>query len=307
MFPLSICLLIGGPVTKSLRFSVAAALLLAIAVSGCSNGSAGSDSGTTSPPPSSGSNGGSTPPTSGSNGGSPTPDISSVCDAGTGGGGAPGGIWVGEPQGDAGERMLLLAAETGEFRWLPPDRWSQMIAGNFQIDDTGMSATGAVWARVNGLTWLETEYDLIELWARLDELGGIDVNYLSSTGDSGTWSLASYDTLYQRGSSLATLAGTYTTENTTLAIDDEGAIFYQRGSCVGNGRAGVIDPAFNMYRIEIEVESCTGNTVHAPGRPFTGLAYLSDSGVGASNDVLEFALCSANANDMIFWSQTVRR
>lgn len=281
---------------ESLRLSVAAALLLVIGANGCSSGPEDSDSGTTSPPP----------PSSGGSGGLQSPVIGAVCDAGTSGDGAPGGIWIGEPQGNTDERMLLLAAETGEFRWLSPDRWSQ-IAGNFQVDGTGMSATDAAWAWIFGLTWLETEHDLVDMWATLDEHGGIDVEFLTGMGDSGTLSMASYGTLYQRGSSLATLAGTYTTQNTTFAIDDQGAIFYQGGSCVGNGRAGLIDPAFNMYRIEIEVDTCTGNTVHATGTPFTGLAYLSDSGVGASNDVLELALCNASASRMIFWSQTARR
>jgi hypothetical protein len=283
----------------SLQLSIAAVLLLAIGANGCSSGSPGSDDSTTTSPP---------PPLNGNGASPPPPVIGDVCDAGTGGGGAPGGIWVGEL--GSGERMLLLAAETGEFRLLSPNSWGwSQIAGTFQVDGTGMRATNAALAWVSGFTWLETSYALVEMEATLDEQGDIEVDYWSTAGDAGsaTLSLASYDALYQRGSSLPTLAGTYISQNTTLAIDDQGEIFYQGGSCVGNGRAGLIDPNFNMYRIDIEVEVCTGNTVHAPGRPFSGLAYLSDSGDGANNDVLEFALCGAGAERMLVWNLTARR
>jgi hypothetical protein len=171
-----------------------------------------------------------------------------------------------------------------------------------------MTAKDAAWGVVTGLTWLETDLNLVDLSATLDERGGIDVDYVASTGESGTLSLAAYDTLYQRGSSLEMLAGTYTTQNASWAIDDQGAIFVQHGSCAGNGRAAVIDPEFNMYRFEVEIESCAGSTVHAPGRTFTGLAFLRDSDVGLGpGGILEFALCSASDGGMVFWGQTIWR
>ena len=107
---------------------------------------------------------------------------------------------------------------------------------------------------------------------------------------------------------MAELAGTYISDgSTTLTIDDQGEIFYQQSSCAGSGTAELIDPDFNMYRMEITIEACTGNTVHAPGRLFSGLAYLSDSGDGFTNDVIEFGLSAANDESVLVWSRTARK
>ena len=122
-----------------------------------------------------------------------------------------------------------------------------------------------------------------------------------------TASFAACDTLYDRDSSLVELAGTYISGNTTLTIDNQGEIFYQQSSCAGSGKAELIDPDFNMYRMEITIEACTGNTVHAPGRLFEGLAYLSDSGDGFTNDVIEFGLSSASDESVLVWSRTARK
>ena len=239
------------------------------------------------------------------------PNLAVTCDSeGDAGsevrGGEKGGIWVGAPSAGTDERSRLLVAETSEFRMLPPDGWSEQTFGTFQVEGTNMYTTDSVWVKVQGLTWLETDAVPLDMFGALDEEAGLTLEFELPTTFPGpaplvTYGFAACNALYQRDSSLATLAGTYLGGNTTLAIDDQGVIFYQRSSCVGSGTAELIDPDFNMYRMQIEVSSCSGNTVHAPGRLFSGLAYLSDSGDGDTNDVLEFALSSANAVSTIAW------
>jgi hypothetical protein len=284
--------------------------LVVVVTSGC-GGSGGADGGDTAGPPA--------PPTEGGGavgGGDPSPAAEASCDAENGADGGvrgeeKGGLWVGERHPETTERMRLLVAETGEFNWVSPDGWSQQIFGTLQVDDMEMVSTDAVLVRVEGLTWLETDDFPLDMFGALDEQAGLTFEYdipaASDTATRVTSNFAACNTLYQRDSSLDLLAGTYVTPFTALTVDGQGEIFYQHGSCVGNGEAELIDPDFNMYRMEIEVTGCTGNTVHAPGRLFSGLAYLGDSGDGGTNDVLEFALSSASAESILVWSQTGQR
>ena len=101
-----------------------------------------------------------------------------------------------------------------------------------------------------------------------------------------------YDELYERDSSLATLSGMYTGTGDSLTIDATGALFYQSSvtDCVGNGSASLLYPAFNLYSLKITLESCSGNDAARNGMSYTGLAYLADSGTGASSDVLVLAM-----------------
>ena len=225
-----------------------------------------------------------------------------------------GRIWVGDVQDGESEVMRLLIAETGEFRWLAGDGWFQQMFGTFQADSTGVSSTDAVWVWVDGLTFLETRSTAVNLWATLSDPGSLTIEYQSATDPShaGMSTLAACDSVYLRESSLAILAGSYTGlwDSYSLAIDDGGAVFYQnsRTNCVGNGSAGLIDPAHNMYRMEIELENCTAElAVALNGLTFTGLGYLGDSGDGAINDFAEFALSSEKNGWLQIWNLVGRR
>jgi hypothetical protein len=92
-----------------------------------------------------------------------------------------------------------------------------------------------------------------------------------------------------------------------LAIDGKGEIFLQDRTCVGNGSAELIDPDFNVYRMELTVSHCDGNEVHAIGSTFSGLAYLGDSDAGFTGDLLEYSLSSASEHKILFWSDRVRK
>jgi hypothetical protein len=108
--------------------------------------------------------------------------------------------------------------------------------------------------------------------------------------DEGIFSLT-YDPLYERASSLALLAGTYTAGTDTLTIDDQGAIFYQSAAndCAGSGAAELIDPEFNLYRLRVVFGGCSRDDAVRNGATYSGLAYLSDSGDAVTNDVLQLA------------------
>jgi len=209
-----------------------------------------------------------------------------------------GGLWIGElvSEVDDGipgpiftQRVRGLVAETGEFFWLLDDS-NQQIFGTFEVEGADLGVEELpFWATGNPDNW----GDFAPLGGKVNERVSLTGDFQSTWGwleYVGTFSLA-YDELYERDSSLEMLAGTYTSTSDTLTIDVEGVLFYQSSvdGCIGNGSVELIDPDFNMYRLAITVESCTGSEAARNGRTLPGLAYLSDSGDGAMNDVLEFA------------------
>jgi hypothetical protein len=96
---------------------------------------------------------------------------------------------------------------------------------------------------------------------------------------SGTFSLA-YDALYDRDSSLATIAGSFGgPSGTVVTVDADGSIFSQDATsgCVVNGKASIIDASFNVYRVQYTYGNCAGDLSALNGTTFVGLATLDNS------------------------------
>ncbi len=246
-----------------------AALLLT--VNGCNGGSDAGD-GVATPPP-------------------PPPPVSAV----------GGGLWAGAvfwdprngfPGGALNVRALV--AETGEFRMVLYEdieqrfnAQSEHIFGTFDIDRSDITTlAGAIWAasaeggNPTGDLW--SNFGLSgDIEAGSEISGGFQANWTNSEERLGTFQWT-YHSLYESPSSLDILQGTYTTTAESLTIDDQGAIFYQSSvtGCTGNGTAEIIDTDFNMYRVTIDVGSCTGTLIVRNGLTFTGVA-----NIGVNNDL----------------------
>ena len=190
--------------------------------------------------------------------------------------------------------MRLLVAETGEFRMMlypDVDKYfagnSEQIFGTFNIDGRDITTVGdAVWvAAVTGAGDELAFFGLVGDYLAAESISGtfeaIWTGWSHMDERVGTFSL-NYHSLYKNPSSLDILQGTYATTTDSLTIDSQGAIFYQSSvtGCTGNGTAEVIDPAYNMYRVTLDVESCTGDEAARNGLTFTGLA-----NVGQNNDL----------------------
>lgn len=96
---------------------------------------------------------------------------------------------------------------------------------------------------------------------------------------SGTFSLA-YDALYDRDSSLATIAGSFRRPGGTVVnVDADGSIFSQDATtgCVVNGKASIIDASYNVYRVQYTYGNCTGDLAALNSTTFAGLATLDNS------------------------------
>jgi len=274
---------------------------LPLTISGCFGGSGSDDDGRNPPPP------GSAPPPPPP---PPPPPTSAV-----------GGLWAGllswDPRNGLPGGVLAvraLVAETGEFRFVldkaSEDRFnsqSEQVFGTFSIDGATIETSGdAYWAAALG-----TGNPGGELWSNF----GMSAEFEPAVSVSGvfqaTWTNfverlgtldMTYHSLYENDSSLAALQGTFTTSTDTLTIDDEGVIFYQSSDtgCTGNGSAEVIDPEYNMYRVEIQMGGCTGDFVRN-GMNFTGLANIgvnNELGGGFINDTLEMAVSASYADGL---------
>ena len=205
--------------------------------------------------------------------------------------------------------MRLLVAETGEFHWITPSGWDQKIFGTFRTGDRSLTSNDAIWVRVDGLTWLETEFVGVDMTGELDEDSNLSLSYEtdSSPGSHGTLSLAACNSVYTRGSSPASIAGAYVDGDMMLAIDGQGVIYLLDRTCVGSGTVEPIDPGFNMYRMELVVNSCASNEVYAIGSAFSGLAYRGDSGPGFTGNLLEYSLSAAGEQQALIWTRRARR
>ncbi|MGH9931964.1 MAG: hypothetical protein ACREA9_22420 [Pyrinomonadaceae bacterium] len=116
---------------------------------------------------------------------------------------------------------------------------------------------------------------------------------LSSLGQSSTFS-GTFDPIYDRDSSLATVAGSYAAfdvygDPASFSIDSNGALFSQSQSgCVGNGQVSIIDSRFNGYAVDVTVSNCPGLN-----GSYSGLAVTLD--FAATNDVFLFGVFNSLA------------
>ena len=192
------------------------------------------------------------------------------------------------------QNVRLLVAETGEFQTtLYPDfdhyfaADSEQVFGDFDIDAGDISTVGnAIWVgpvNATGDDWgwfgLAGDFEAGESIS-----GAFQANFAGWTHNEervGTLSL-NYHSLYESPSSLDILQGSYSTTDESLTIDAQGAMFYQSSvtGCTGNGTAEIIDPAYNMYRVTMNVDGCTGDSAVRNGLTFTGLA-----NIGQNNDM----------------------
>ena len=95
-----------------------------------------------------------------------------------------------------------------------------------------------------------------------------------------------YNALYDSGSSLSAISGTYTdaADSSTITISTTGVIFSEDVSgCVLNGQVFLIDTSYDAYQISYTFSSCVGSTTFLNGATATGLGVLDTT---ASPNVL---------------------
>lgn len=190
-----------------------------------------------------------------------------------------GGIWEGTTS--QGENVLGLVAETGEFHFINEDMAqyvgtavSNVNAVNasytgfanfgFQFADGSTSGTGTLTGTVQERSTLTATS-----------------NFTTSLGNLNSTTLTlTYNALYDRDSSLATIAGNFQDSvGVVLNINSNGVAFLQEPTtgCVLNGQVSTIDTRYNAYRIQWTFASCQGQNAVLNGIVFHGLATLDNT------------------------------
>lgn len=191
-----------------------------------------------------------------------------------------GGIWEGTTS--TGSQVLGLIAETGEFHFLQDD--------GIQYFGTASTSQNSVSGTFTGVTELGTAF-LDGSTSGTGTLSGTVQARASLTGSTsfrtagGSQSSATvnltYNTLYERDSSLATVSGNFREVGGTdiASITSTGDVFLQEPStgCTINGKLSIVDARYNAYRVEYTFASCQGQYAVLNGATFRGLATLNNT------------------------------
>lgn len=206
----------------------------------------------------------------------------------------PGGIWNGTFTATSGSDFgpaQALISETGKAHFIRTDGIRTQLSGSFALRETpdfqeALSLLDPVLGLVLVLDTTGTLFPRNQIIGTYEDL---------SSASSGTFAFT-YDPIYERGSSLAAISGTWSDGTRQLSIDAAGVI-----SGAATGRIELLNSAFNLYRITLDDPS------HPFGIDLEGLATLSDTTV--ANDTLVYAvrtppcLCFINSETATFTRQ----
>jgi len=120
---------------------------------------------------------------------------------------------------------------------------------------------------------------------------------VSAAGETLTLVMDYDSTSYDRGSDLATVAGSYAFDlygdPATLDIDGAGVISgTSAASCTFGGQVSIIDAAFNTYDVALDLTGCMGGSAGLNGM-YNGLGYTADD--QGTDDVFVFSVFNATS------------
>jgi hypothetical protein len=213
-----------------------------------------------------GGGGGNTTPS----GGNPTPTNAS-----------PGGIWRGT-ESVSGLKIIGLVDEAGEFHFIRSDDAQYVGTATMSGNSLTASLEGFValgFAFTDGST-----HGTGTISGTLQARSSINLTTQFRTdggaSSSGTLNLT-FDSLYNRPSSLATLSGNFANslDRSVVTVNSDGSIFSQDPTtgCVINGAASIVNATYNAYHVQFSYGNCTGQAAVLNGVQFTGMATLDNT------------------------------
>lgn len=250
------------------KISGVSVIALALLVASCGGGSGGDDDGGNGSP-------------------APTPEPTNAA-----------GIWEGTAvTGNLTLDVLGIVTEQGEGRFLD-ENGTQYVIDTLAGNDGDISLTFTAIAEV-GFTFIDgSTIATGELSGSVTETSSFSGEYTLSTGETGTMSLT-YDTIYERDSSIDKLTGLWDEQFGVMSVDPSGAFFMQDSfGCVYDGEASIIDPEFNAYSLSMTVSSCGAGV----DGEYSGVGVLSDLNV--ADDLL---IVQMNSEEWIFTTSLVRQ
>lgn len=199
-------------------------------------------------------------------------------------GASAGGIWEGV---DAqGVDVILVVTESGRFRLI--NEFFDQGSGVLSIANGNEVVAGFQMLTALGSTFADgTTLASCTMTGTLAERQSLSIT-VNCTTTSGTPSRSvvslAYDVVYERDSSLQTIAGSYDDAGPVLTIDANGVLFEQdpASGCISNGQVNIIDSAFNVYDIQFGFSNCSGPSSFLNNTDFDGMAVLDNSVVPES-------------------------
>ena len=200
---------------------------------------------------------------------------------------SPAGLW-GSANSD-GEGILLLVTETGRFHLYT--QFGKQSAGVLSMrNGNEVSVDLQFIANQSGPYFADdTTLSNCTLSGTVDkpqyQVWTMSLNGNCTTTAGLQFQFAEmpfvYSLLYERASSLATIAGLYEDlKGAVIEIFTDGLIFAQDPvtNCVINGQASIIDTTFNAYDFQLTYSNCTGPDADLNGATFVGIGYLNGPG-----------------------------
>jgi hypothetical protein len=203
---------------------------------------------------------------------------------GGGGGGTnaiPGGIWRGSDS-VSGLQVTGLVDESGNFHFLRGD--GVQYVGTTVVSGTSLTANFDGFVPVGFLFADGSHHGTGSLTATIQARQTIaaSTKFQTDLGASSTGTLnLTFDAVYNRASSLATLSGNFTnaSNNVVLTVGSNGTLFSQDtlSGCVLNGSASLINASYNLYKVQFDYANCVGQTSVLNGVTLTGVATLDNT------------------------------
>ena len=209
----------------------------------------------------------------------------------------PGGIWRGVDS-VSNLQVIGLVDEAGEFHFIRTD--------NVQYVGTATVSTDTISASFEGFTQLGSVFadnsdhgtGTVAGTVQARSTLSLSTQFKTDSGavSNGTLDLT-FDTLYNRASSLATISGNFSNNGVEVTLSSNGTIFWQdpRTSCVVNGTVSIINATYNAYRVQFTYASCTGQDAALNGLEFNGMATL-DNTQSPEHAIVGATAKSANAD-----------
>ena len=192
---------------------------------------------------------------------------------------AIGGAWAGT-DGD-GNQVFALSTESGELRWVVPATGEQGF-GAASVDGTDVTINYTYVAPFGFTLQDGSSSASCTATGTIQERQSLSATISCTTSNGGSFDTTvslSYDSLYEVGASLATIAGNYDDFGQVFNIASNGVIFEQDAStgCVINGQVDVVDAAFNAYSVSLTITGCQGMNAILNGATFSGLGIYDNS------------------------------
>jgi hypothetical protein len=195
---------------------------------------------------------------------------------------SPGGIWSGTDS-LSGLAVTGLVTEAGEFHVIRSDNVQffgtlnvsrNSVSGNF----TGVTPVGFVFPDGSA-----TGTGTISGTVQERVSASLATSFRTSRGTTSASNLLlTFNALYNRASSLATIAGNYLdpVTNAVINVNSNGVVFAQGAvatGCIITGTISVINAMFNAYRVQYTFSSCGTPYAILNGPTANGLGTLDNT------------------------------